>query len=191
MGTIQLDSQMPQRFGLSYMAPTTRSTRPMSSTRAARLARALHRDLIEHFAGAFPFWLAPCRSGSCRSAKAIAWPPGVGGEARAYRVEVDASDETVGKRIRNGEVDKIPFVVVYGDKESDESLAIRDTAAGSRYAPCWISARTLLRFSPGKQGRNRLSPPDHGLGGSTERVETSPPLHVSGFLFRRRTLRAW
>jgi threonyl-tRNA synthetase len=43
-----------------------------------------------------------------------------------YRVEVDSSDETVGKRIRNAELDKIPFVVVYGDKESSESLAIRE-----------------------------------------------------------------
>ena len=43
-----------------------------------------------------------------------------------YRVEVDESDDTVGKRIRNAEVEKIPFVVVYGDKESDEALAIRE-----------------------------------------------------------------
>jgi threonyl-tRNA synthetase len=44
----------------------------------------------------------------------------------AYRVEVDDSDETVGKRIRNAEVEKIPYVVVYGDKESDDALAIRE-----------------------------------------------------------------
>jgi threonyl-tRNA synthetase len=43
-----------------------------------------------------------------------------------YRVEVDESDETVGKKIRNAEVEKIPFVVVYGDKESDTSLAVRE-----------------------------------------------------------------
>ena len=47
-----------------------------------------------------------------------------------YRVEVDASDDTVGKRIRNAEVEKIPFVVVYGDKESDEALAIREHGGG-------------------------------------------------------------
>jgi threonyl-tRNA synthetase len=43
-----------------------------------------------------------------------------------YRVDVDDSDDTVGKRIRNAEVEKLPFVVVYGDKESDEALAIRE-----------------------------------------------------------------
>jgi threonyl-tRNA synthetase len=42
-----------------------------------------------------------------------------------YRVEVDERDETVGKRIRDAEVEKIPYVIVYGDKESDESLAVR------------------------------------------------------------------
>ena len=47
-----------------------------------------------------------------------------------YRVEVDESDETVGKRIRNAELEKIPFVIVYGDKESDESLAVREHGGG-------------------------------------------------------------
>ncbi len=46
--------------------------------------------------------------------------------SRRYRVEVDASDETVGKRIRDAELEKIPFVVVYGDKESEASLAVRE-----------------------------------------------------------------
>ncbi len=44
---------------------------------------------------------------------------------RPYRVEVDEADDTVGKRIRNAEVEKIPYVVVYGDKESDDALAVR------------------------------------------------------------------
>ena len=47
-----------------------------------------------------------------------------------YRVELDASDETVGKRIRSAELDKIPFVVVYGEKESDASLAVRERGGG-------------------------------------------------------------
>jgi threonyl-tRNA synthetase len=85
--------------------------------------------LTEHYAGAFPFWLSPVqvriipvgeghREGAATIAERL-------GEAD-YRVEVDSSDETVGKRIRNAEVEKIPFVVVYGDRESEESLAIRE-----------------------------------------------------------------
>jgi threonyl-tRNA synthetase len=84
--------------------------------------------LIEHYAGAFPFWLAPVQI--------RVLPVGEGHRAAAhelaerlgdrYRVEVDKRDETVGKRIRDSEVEKIPVTIVYGDKESDESLAIRE-----------------------------------------------------------------
>src|SRR5205814_5997153 len=83
--------------------------------------------LIEHYAGAFPFWLAPVQirilpvgEGHRRAAEALA------ARLAEYRVEVDDSDDTVGKRIRNGEVEKIPYVIVYGDKESDDALAIRE-----------------------------------------------------------------
>ena len=49
-----------------------------------------------------------------------------------YRVEVDGSDDTVGKRIRNAEVEKIPYVIVFGDKESDDSLAVREHGGKQR-----------------------------------------------------------
>jgi len=62
----------------------------------------------------------PVGLGHHRAAHALA--AGLSG----YRVEVDDSDETVGKRIRNAEVEKIPFTIVYGDKESDEALAVRE-----------------------------------------------------------------
>ena len=83
--------------------------------------------LVEHYAGAFPFWLAPVQMrvipvGESHRPAASA----LAERLAPYRVEVDDSDETVGKRIRNAEVEKIPFVVVYGDKESDESLAVRE-----------------------------------------------------------------
>jgi threonyl-tRNA synthetase len=83
--------------------------------------------LIEHYGGAFPFWLAPVQI------RII--PVGEGHRAAAhelaeklgdYRVEVDERDETVGKRIRDGEVEKLPIVIVFGDKESDDSLAVRE-----------------------------------------------------------------
>ena len=61
-----------------------------------------------------------------------------------YRVEVDDSDETVGKRIRNAEVDKIPFVIVYGDKESDEALAIREHGGGPVDQVARMISATLL-----------------------------------------------
>ncbi len=127
MGTIQLDAQMPQRFGLSYMGADNKEHFPYVIHRA--LLGSLERFigiLIEHHAGAFPFWLAPVQirvlpvgEAHREAAQALA------ARLAPYRVEVDDSDDTVGKRIRNAEVEKLPFVVVFGDKESDASLAIR------------------------------------------------------------------
>jgi threonyl-tRNA synthetase len=128
LGTIQLDRQMPQRFGLTYMG----------ADNVEHEVYVIHRAffgsferfigiLVEHYAGAFPFWLAPVQirvipvgeshRGAAHDLAARLAP---------YRVEVDEADDTVGKRIRNAEVEKIPFVVVYGDKESDDALAVRE-----------------------------------------------------------------
>ena len=128
LGTIQLDRQMPARFGLTYVG-VDNTEHPVFV-----IHRALYGSferfiaiLIEHYAGAFPFWLAPVQvriipvgEGHREAAHGLA--SSLGG----YRVEVDESDDTVGKRIRNAELERIPFVVVYGDKESAESLAIRE-----------------------------------------------------------------
>src|SRR3954471_18453749 len=125
---IQLDSQMPARFGLTYMGPDIEEHTPYVIHRA--LFGSLERFigiLIEHYAGAFPFWLAPVQI--------RVLPVGEGHRVAAhelaaklgdFRVEVDERDETVGKRIRDAEVEKIPVVIVFGDKESDDSLAIRE-----------------------------------------------------------------
>jgi threonyl-tRNA synthetase len=128
MGTIQLDYQMPTRFGLTYFGADNAEHDPVVIHRA--LLGSLERFtgiLIEHYAGAFPFWLAPVQ---------IRIIP-VGEDHRAparelkekgladYRVEVDERDETVGKRIRDAEIEKIPYVIVYGDKESEAALAVR------------------------------------------------------------------
>ena len=127
MGTIQLDYQMPERFGLMYSGADNADHRPVVIHRA--LLGSLERFagiLIEHYAGAFPFWLAPVQIriipvGEDHREPAQALKERLGD----YRVEVDERDDTVGKRIRDAEVEKIPYVIVYGDKESDESLAVR------------------------------------------------------------------
>ena len=128
MGTIQLDSQMPARFGLTYMGADNEEHTPYVVHRA--LFGSLERFigiLIEHYAGAFPFWLAPVQVriipvGEDHRAAVHALAEKLAG----FRVEVDERDETVGKRIRDAEVEKIPFVIVFGDKESEESLAVRE-----------------------------------------------------------------
>jgi threonyl-tRNA synthetase len=127
MGTIQLDYQMPTRFGLTYSGADNAEHDPVVIHRA--LLGSLERFtgvLIEHYAGAFPFWLAPVQIriipvGEDHREAAGALKEQFGD----YRIEIDERDETVGKRIRDAEVEKIPYVIVYGDKESDESLAVR------------------------------------------------------------------
>ena len=130
MGTIQLDAIMPQRFGLTYMGADNSEHTPYVVHRA--LLGSLERFigiLIEHYGGAFPFWLAPVQGrvlpvgeAHLEAALRIVAPLRDAG----YRVDVGEPTETIGKRIRRAELDKIPFVVVYGDRESEESLAIRE-----------------------------------------------------------------
>jgi threonyl-tRNA synthetase len=130
MGTIQLDSQMPARFGLTYMGADNREHTPYVIHRA--LLGSLERFigiLIEHYGGEFPFWLAPVQvlvlpvgADHREAARAIAAKLRDAG----FRVEVDDRDDTVGKRIRDAELEKVPYVIVYGDRESEDSLAVRE-----------------------------------------------------------------
>jgi threonyl-tRNA synthetase len=130
MGTIQLDAQMPQNFGLTYMGADNTEHTPYVVHRA--LLGSLERFmgiLIEHYAGAFPFWLAPVqvRVLPVGEAHLEAATSLVGRLVEAgYRAEVAEPTETIGKRIRSTEMEKIPVSIVYGDKESDDSLAVRE-----------------------------------------------------------------
>src|SRR3954463_7329979 len=111
LGTIQLGRQMPQRFGLPYMGPDNVEHPVFVIHRAffGSLERFIG-ILIEHYAGAFPFWLAPVQirvipvgEGHRDAAHELA------AKLAPYRIDVDASDDTVGKRIRNAEIEKIPY----------------------------------------------------------------------------------
>jgi threonyl-tRNA synthetase len=134
MGTIQLDYQMPVQFGLTYMGPDNREHSPVVIHRA--LLGSLERFigiLVEHYGGEFPFWLAPLQvrvipvgEGHRESSRALRDQL----RADGYRIEVDERDDTLGKRIRDAELEKVPFVVVYGDRESDAALAVRERGVG-------------------------------------------------------------
>ena len=130
MGTIQLDSQMPQRFGLTYMGPDNQEHTPYVIHRASfgSLERFIG-ILIEHYAGAFPFWLAPVQIRVLPVGEAHFDAAGdLASRLReaGYRAEAMEPTETMGKRIRAAELEKIPVTIVYGDRESDESLAVRE-----------------------------------------------------------------
>jgi threonyl-tRNA synthetase len=130
LGTIQLDRQMPQRFGLTYVGPDN-TEHPVFVIHRALFGsfERLIGILIEHYGGAFPFWLAPVQvrilpvgEHHHDGANTIALRLKEAG----YRVEVAEPTETIGKRIRAAEIEKVPIVIVYGDRESEESLAVRE-----------------------------------------------------------------
>ena len=134
LGTVQLDLQMPKRFGLAYQGDDNAEHTPAMIHRA--LLGSLERFLgilIEHYGGEFPFWLAPVQSrvipvGQDHRDASRALRDRLADEG--FRVEVDDRDETLGRRIRDAELEKVPFVVVYGDRESDDALAVRERGGG-------------------------------------------------------------
>ena len=136
MGTIQVDYHMPRQFGLTYMGADNREHSPVVIHRA--LLGSLERFigiLIEHYGGAFPFWLAPTQVRIIPVGEDHREDAGkVADELRdaGFRVDVDDRDETVGKRIRDSELEKTPKTIVYGDRESPDSLSIRDRG-GDQY----------------------------------------------------------
>src|SRR5215208_831742 len=138
MGTIQLDYQMPVRFDLTYFGADNREHHPVVIHRA--LLGSLERFigiLVEHYGGAFPFWLAPVQVrivpvGSDHRAPAEEITAALATEG--FRVDIDDRDETVGRRIRDAELEKIPKVIVYGDRESRDALAVRDRGGGQSTA---------------------------------------------------------
>jgi threonyl-tRNA synthetase len=127
LGTIQLDAQMPARFGLTYMGADNQEHPVFVVHRAffGSLERFIG-ILIEHYGGAFPAWLAPVQVRVLPVAETHRQAANelVAALGRV-RAEVDERDETLGKRIRDAELQKVPYVVVWGDRETREAIAVR------------------------------------------------------------------
>jgi threonyl-tRNA synthetase len=130
MGTIQLDGQQPERLGCTYMGSDNREHTPYVIHRA--LFGSLERFigiLLEHYGGDLPFWLAPVQVRVLPVGEMhLDAARNLAREAlHHYRTEVAEPSETIGKRIRAAELDKIPVTVVYGDQEMETgSLAVRE-----------------------------------------------------------------
>jgi len=125
---------MPARFGLTYMGPDNHEHGVFVVHRA--LFGSFERFigiLVEHYAGAFPFWIAPVQARVIPVGEAHREAAGALRDrlvAEGFRVDADERNETLGKRIRDAELEKVPFVLVYGDRESDEALAVRERGRG-------------------------------------------------------------
>src|SRR6478752_1147706 len=123
MSTIQLDFNFPERFELDYTAADGSRQRPVMIHRA--LFGSIERFfavLTEHYAGAFPAWLAPVQVvGIPITDEHVAYLDGVAARLRAQgiRAEVDRSDDRFGKKIRNASTQKIPFVLIAGGEDAE------------------------------------------------------------------------
>ena len=134
-GTIQLDFQLPQRFELEYMGADGEKHRPIMIHRV--LFGSVERFigiLIEHFAGAFPTWLAPVQVKVLPiSDKFIDYADSVAAKLNdaGIRTEVDTRSEKIGYKIRFAQMEKIPYMLVVGQKEEEEGVvSVRSRFAG-------------------------------------------------------------
>jgi threonyl-tRNA synthetase len=159
--TIQLDFNLPERFGLEYTGPDNKPHRPAMIHRA--IYGTLERftgNLIEHFAGAFPVWLAPeqvrvipISDAQADAARKLAERLKQAG----LRAHVDDRSETLNYRIREGEVQKVPYMAVVGQREAEsDSLALRVRGAGKKQEVMTVDA-FLARI--GEEVRSRALVP--------------------------------
>ncbi len=120
-GTIQLDFQMPERFDLTYISSENTPKRPVMVHRAVfGSIERFFGVLVEHYSGAFPMWLAPIQAMVLTiSEKQVERAKEVVDllQKSGIRVQVDMSDEKIGKKVRNAELQKVPYLLVIGDKE--------------------------------------------------------------------------
>jgi threonyl-tRNA synthetase len=135
LGTVQLDYNLPKRFELEYIGPDNRAHRPVMIHRApfGSMERFVG-ILIEHFAGAFPLWLAPEQARVMPvSEKSSDYGRRVETELKTHglRVTGDYRPEKIGYKIREAQLEKIPYMLVVGEKEQNAGgVAVRDRVDG-------------------------------------------------------------
>lgn len=139
LGTIQLDFQLPRNFGLTYVNEHNAEAIPVAIHRA--IYGSLERFigiLIEHYAGAFPAWLAPVQAKVLSiSEKAADYAREVYDRlfAEDLRVELDVRDDKIGAKIRDAQMEKVPYMLVVGAKEAESrSVAVRSRERGDEGA---------------------------------------------------------
>ncbi|HVG37805.1 MAG TPA: threonine--tRNA ligase, partial [Pyrinomonadaceae bacterium] len=145
LSTVQFDFNLPERFQLEYNGEDNKPHRPIMIHRA--LFGSIERFfgvLIEHYAGAFPLWLAPVQVAVLPITDRVNdYAQGVAAELRreGLRVEVNVRSDKIGAKIRDAQLQKIPFMLVLGDREMEEQkVAVRERTRGD------IGVMTLDEF---------------------------------------------
>ena len=136
MGTVQLDFQLPQRFNLSYIDEEGEKKTPIMIHRAIFGSFERFIGIItEHFAGAFPTWLAPVQVKilPISTEKHYAYAKSLADklDELGFRVELDDRNEKIGYKIREAQVQKVPYMLVVGDKEmAENAVGVRNRKEG-------------------------------------------------------------
>ncbi|MEO8072649.1 MAG: threonine--tRNA ligase [Acidobacteriota bacterium] len=145
LSTVQFDFNLPERFEMEYVGEDSQKHRPVMVHRA--LFGSVERFfgvLIEHYAGAFPFWLAPVQITVLPITDRINdYAEKIAKELKenGFRVEANTKSDKIGAKIRDAQIHKIPFMLVLGDKELEENkVAVRERKTGD------IGAMTLDEF---------------------------------------------
>jgi len=158
LATVQIDCAMPERFGLKYVTPEGSVATPMMLHRA--VLGSLERFiaiLIEHTAGAFPLWLAPVQAKVLTlTERQESYGRDLVGRltAAGLRVELDDRNEKLGYKVRQAQMEKIPYMLVVGDKEAAEGMVAPRTRSGGTLDPVSIDAiiaRLTEEAVPGRQ----------------------------------------
>ena len=149
-GTIQLDFQMPERFELEYVGADNEKHRPVMIHRA--LLGSIERFIgviTEHFAGAFPVWLSPVQVKVLPvTDRAAEYADQVAAQLteNGFRVEVDHRNEKIGKKIREAQLEKTPYMLVVGDRDMENgTVSPRHRAAGDLGAMSLADFQAKLR----------------------------------------------
>jgi len=135
LSTVQFDFNLPQRFELEFIGDDGQKHQPVMVHRA--LFGSVERFfgvLIEHYAGAFPFWLAPVQVAVLPITDRInEYAETVANELKqaGFRVDLNSKSDKIGAKIRGAQLQKVPFMLVLGDKELEENkVAVRERKAG-------------------------------------------------------------
>jgi threonyl-tRNA synthetase len=146
LSTVQFDFNLPERFELEFIDEHNSKVRPVMVHRA--LFGSVERFfgvLIEHYAGAFPFWLAPVQIAVLPITDRInEYAEKIASELKnaGFRVEANTKSDKIGAKIRDAQLNKVPFMIILGDKELEENkVAVRERTAGD------IGQMTLEEFT--------------------------------------------
>ena len=176
LGTVQLDYNLPERFDLEYIGPDNRPHRPVMIHRAPfGSMERLMGILIEHYAGAFPLWLAPVQIRVLPISEKVAdYAREVYQKllAAGFRVEVDLGAEKIGHKIRDAQLEKIPYMAIVGKREAEQgTVSLRERTQGDLGAITIEALLNRLREEVAQRKLPEIRPLHAGLDESEARHE--------------------